>query len=283
MIDFMSFAKMHGLIIRSVVYGKWTAVATEDHPHKKNGRYKYLGDVAFVQNWATMDKPSIWKTTENFQPSAQFKKQKMDHERERIQLQEKAASKAGWIMHQTELKKHAYLAKKGFPDEVMAVWDSDSGSKLVIPMRRENKIVGCQLISEEGDKKFLYGQATKGASFVMDAKGIPIFCEGFATGLSIQAVMRANKMRYCIYVCFSAGNMKTIASGFSHGVVVADNDASNTGQRIAQEIGKPYWISPTVGHDFNDYFVEHGIFKASQSLKKALIEANNFHEPRAQP
>jgi putative DNA primase/helicase len=281
--NFEDFARAHGLMIRGVVAHKWIACPTTDHPHKMNGRYKFLGDVGWVQNWATMDKPSIWKTTENFQPSAQFKKEKMNHERERAELQEKAAAKAGWIMHQTEIKKHPYLAKKGFPDEVMAVWDSEDGSKLVIPMRREGKIVGCQLISEEGDKKFLYGQATKGASFVMDAKGLPIFCEGFATGLSIQAVMRANKMRYCVYVCFSAGNMKTIASGFANGVVVADNDASNTGQRIAQEIGKPYWISPTVGQDFNDYFIEHGVFKASQSLKKALIEANSFHEPRVQP
>ena len=281
--NFEDFARAHGLMIRGVVAHKWVACPTTDHPHKMNGRYKFLGDVGWVQNWATMDKPSIWKTTEIFQPSAQFKKEKMDQDRERKALQEKASARAGWIMHQTELKKHPYLAKKGFPDEVMAVWDSEDGSKLVIPMRREGKIVGCQLISEEGDKKFLYGQATKGASFVMDAKGVPIFCEGFATGLSIQAVMRANKMRYCIYVCFSAGNMKTIASGFRNGIVVADNDASNTGQRVAQEIGKPYWISPTVGQDFNDYFIEHGVFKASQSLKKALIEANDFHEPRAQP
>ena len=38
-----------------------------------------------------------------------------------------------------------------------------------------------------------------------------IFCEGYATGLSIRAAMRAIKMRYTIYICFSAGNMKEVA------------------------------------------------------------------------
>ena len=277
--NFEDFARAHGLLLRGVISNRWIACPTTDHPRKMNGRYKFMGDIGWVQNWATMDKPSMWKTEGKFQPSAQFKKEKLDAERERRELQEKAAAKAGWIMHQTELKTHPYLERKGFKELQGAVWDSEDGSKLVIPMRREGKIVGCQLISEEGDKKFLYGQATKGASFIMDAKGIPIFCEGFATGLSIQAVMKANKMPYCIYVCFSAGNMKTIASGIAGGLVVADHDASNTGQRVAQEIGKPYWLSPAVGQDFNDYFIEHGEFRSSQSLKKVLVE-NKLYAPR---
>ena len=271
--NFEDFAKAHGLMIRGVIAHRWIACPTTDHPRKMNGRYKFMGDVGWVQNWATMDKPSMWRTDEKFTPTTSFVRQKQDADKERMELQAKAASKAGWIMHQTQHKSHPYLEKKGFPEEKGNVWESDDGIKLVIPMRRDDKIVGCQLISEEGDKKFLYGQATKGASFVMDARGIPIFCEGFATGLSIQSIMRANHMRYCIYVCFSAGNMKTIASGIAGGIVVADHDASNTGERIAQEIGKPYWISPTVGQDFNDYFLEHGGFKSAQSLKKTLIEA----------
>ena len=270
--NFEDFARAHGLMMRGLISNRWVACPTTDHPRKMNGRYKFMGDIGWVQNWATMDKPSMWKTDGKFQPSAQFKKEKLDADRERRELQEKAAAKAGWIMHQTEMKKHPYLEKKGFPEQEGAVWDSENGSKLVIPMRRDNKIVGCQLISEEGDKKFLYGQATKGASFNLDAGGTPIFCEGFATGLSIQSVMRSNNLRYCIYVCFSAGNMKTIASGIAGGIVVADHDASNTGERIAQQIGKPYWMSPTVGQDFNDYFLEHGEFKAGQALKKTLLE-----------
>ncbi len=54
-------------------------------------------------------------------------------------------------------------------------------------------------------------------------------------------------------------------------LVQADNDPSGVGERIAKETGKPYWISDTIGHDFNDDYVAHGVFRMSQSLKKVLI------------
>ena len=269
---FEDFARSHGLIIDHVVPFKWVSTPTEDHPRKRNGRYKFMGDVGWVQNWATMDKPSIWKPQGNYAPTPQFLKQKDQAINERKRLAEKAAAKAGWIMHQTELLHHPYLVKKGFPDEMMPVWNTPEGeNKLVVAMRKGGRIVGCQLINDEGDKKFLYGQETKGAVFTLDAKGVPIFCEGLATGLSIQAVMRANKMRYTIHVCFSAGNLKEVASLIPNGIVVADNDPSGVGERIAKETGKPYWISNTVGHDFNDDYLAHGAFRMSQSLKKVLM------------
>lgn len=275
---FEDFAKMHGLIIQGLESHKWISTPTEDHPRSKNGRYKFLGNVGWVQNWATMDKPEMWKLEGEFKPNPKFAKAKSDAYRKRIELADKASAKAGWIMHQTELKTHPYLVKKGFTDMTMPVWDTPEGEgKLVIAMRREGKTVGCQLVSKEGEKKFLYGQTSKGASFVMDAKGINIFCEGFATGLSIQAIMRANKMRYTIHVCFSAGNMKEVARGFPNGIIIADNDNSGVGESTAQETGKPYWLSDTVGEDFNDYHVRVGLFRASQGLKKFLMSVEMQH------
>jgi len=269
---FEDFARSHGLIINSVVPFKWISTPTDDHPHKRNGRYKYMGDVAWVQNWATMDKPSMWRSNEKYAPTPRFEKLRNQEDQKRKALAERASAKAGWIMHQTQLMHHPYLVKKGFPNEMMPVWNTPEGEgKLVIAMRREGRIVGCQLINDEGEKKFLYGQQTKGATFTFDAKGVPIFCEGLATGLSIQAVMRANKMRYTIHVCFSAGNLKEVARLIPNGIVVADNDPSGVGERVAKETGKPYWISTTIGHDFNDDYIAHGAFKMSQSLKKVLI------------
>jgi putative DNA primase/helicase len=266
---FEDFAKSHGLIMRDVIPFKWVSTPTVDHPRSGNGRYKFMGDVGWVQNWATMEKPVMWKSGEKNAISPQFQKAKDEAFRQREELASKAAAKAGWIMHQTHLMPHPYLEKKGFPEEKMAVWDSSEGeNRLVIPMRRDGKIVGCQLINGEGEKKFLYGQTTKGASFCIDAKGSPIFCEGLATGLSIQAVMRANKIRYSIYVCFSAGNMKEVSSRIPNGIIVADNDPSGVGESIAKATGKPYWLSETIGDDFNDYHQRVGLFVASQSLKR---------------
>jgi hypothetical protein len=52
---FEEFAKQHGLIIDNVIPFKWVSTPTEDHPRKRNGRYKYMGDVAWVQILATME------------------------------------------------------------------------------------------------------------------------------------------------------------------------------------------------------------------------------------
>jgi putative DNA primase/helicase len=67
--------------------------------------------------------------------------------------------------------------------------------------------------------------------------------------------------------------MKEVARSIVGGIVVADNDASGTGQRFALEIGKPYWLAPATGHDFNDAHQVEGVFHVSQSLKKVLISA----------
>lgn len=269
---FEDFARLHGLKINSLIPGKWVAVPTEDHPHKRNGRYKWLGDVGWVQNWATMEAPEMWRTEETDYKATQVRRAVQNADRERIELAQKAASKAGWIMHQCKPDIHPYLKRKGFEDEVGNVWRTEDGSTLlVIPMRVGSKLVGCQLIDGEGHKKFLYGQQTKGASFVMDAKGTPIFCEGYATALSVRAVMKSMKVRYTIYVCFSAGNLKEVARHISGGIVVADHDPNGVGEKAARETGKPYWLSETVGEDFNDFHLRVGLFKAMASLKKAVF------------
>ena len=141
---------------------------------------------------------------------------------------------------------------------------------MVIPMRVEGSLVGCQLIDEEGGKKFLFGQRTSSASFSFDNKGANILCEGYATALSIRAALKNMKRRYCIHVCFSAGNMVKIAASLSNGYVVADNDASGTGERVAREIGWDYWMSDMVGEDANDTHQRLGSFKFAQSLLKSV-------------
>lgn len=272
---FEAFARLHGLKINSLVPGKWVAVPTEDHPHKRNGRYKWLGDVGWVQNWATMEAPEMWRTEDTDYKITQVRRAVQNAERERIELAEKAASKAGWIMHQCKPDIHSYLQRKGFKDEVGNVWrlTEDGNSLLVIPMRVGSKLVGCQLIDDDGNKKFLYGQQTKGSSFVMDAKGVPIFCEGYATALSVRTIMKAMKVRYAIHVCFSAGNLKEVARNVDGGIVVADHDSNGVGEKAARDTGKPYWLSEIVGEDLNDHHLRAGLFKTMNALKKVIMQA----------
>ena len=272
--SFVDFARGHGLIIRDVITDKWVATATEDHPNKRNGRYKFLGDVGWVQNWATMERPQMWRSTTRT-PTIDYRKRINQANEERIAMQRKAAEKGAWIMSQTTMKPHKYLVKKGFPDEVAPVWEKDGKSLLVLPMRIQRDIAGVQLIGDEGNKQFLSGQKTKGATLTIDAKGLPIFCEGFATALTIRRLMKIIKIRYTIYCCFSAGNVKEVAGGIPGGIVIADNDSNGTGEKVARETGKPYWMPPTTGLDLNDYWLDVGDFKASQVLRPAIVSASN--------
>jgi putative DNA primase/helicase len=270
---FEEFAKQHGLILSGIELDRWIPTPTEDKPRSSNGRYKFLGNVGWVQNWATMDKPATWFAEGHSIDSPQIQKSIEESRHRARESAERASKKAGWILHQTELKSHPYLASKGFPDEMGNVWTKDGNDILVIPMRMDNRLVGVQLIDHEGNKKFLHGQTTKGASFCMNAKGVPIFCEGYATAISVRECMKACNIRYTIYVCFSASNMKYIARTVGEGIIIADNDPNSIGEKSAKDTGQPYWLSETVGDDFNDYHQRVGTFRASQNLKKVLLDS----------
>jgi putative DNA primase/helicase len=126
------------------------------------------------------------------------------------------------------------------------------------------------LIDQEGGKKFLFGQRTSQAEFVFDNKGPHIYCEGYATALSIRAALKSLKKQYTLHVCFSAGNMEKVALVHGPGFVVADNDESKTGEESAKRIGFPYFLPPTVGHDFNDMQREVGLLRSAMALDKLL-------------
>ena len=271
MMEFVNFARDHGLILNNIVYDKWVATPTEDHPRSSNGRYKFLGEVGWVINWATMEKPVTWFAEGKTASSADVKKRIASSNQERNDLAAKASSKADWILGQTSLETHSYLEKKGFPTEQGNVWVKDDKKILVIPMRINRALVGCQLIDDEGSKKFLHGQTSKGATFTIDAKGTPIFCEGYATGISVRDIMKQMNIPYKVYICFSASNMEFVSRNIRDGIVIADNDPNSVGEMTAKKTGKPYWISETVGEDFNDYHKRVGNFKASQSLKRLLL------------
>jgi len=230
-----------------------------------------MGDHAFVQNHAINTEVSIWKGEKSsVARTRDFKSLADSAELERVRMQRDAANRAAAIMKQCTLGHHEYFKAKGFEDETGNILMQSGVPTLVIPMRVDGSLVGCQMIDIQGGKKFLYGQRTSNAEFIFNNKGMDILCEGFATALSVRAVMKSLKRRYTIHVCFSAGNMKKIASTIKSGVVIADNDESKTGERVAQEIGWPYWMSDQVGEDANDTHLRVGLFNFSQSLLKSL-------------
>lgn len=270
---FEDFAASCGLIIQHVEYGKWCRVPTEDKPKKRNGAYRHLGDVAFVQNHATMAAPETWfpdsdKEIKIDRRHAQQAKARADKELENNRR--KAADRADQIIRECVYSRHAYMDRKGFPDAEVLVYKPDTDNLLVVPMRVARALVGVQLIDINGGKKFLYGQRCAGAEYVFDAKGTDIWCEGYATALSIRSALVALKIPHRIHVCFSAGNLASMAMC---GIVVADNDESMTGEKAAKSTGLRYFMPPDVGTDFNDYHQSVGTLRAGLALRPLVLDA----------
>jgi len=237
--------------------GAGVSIASLFHEAKQNG----WRDQGF-------QKPTDSQIAEQRQIAAQRHTQEGQ---ERAELAALAAKKAEWILGQCKHEKHAYLHAKGFQELDGLVWyPTETQNLLCIPMYVGGKIAGLQMIDRDGAKKYLSGQITSQAEFCFDAGGlnaIDWWVEGFASGLSLRACLHALKLRYRIHVCFSAQNLQRMAHS---GYVVADNDATETGEKAAQATKLPYWMPLTVGDDINDVHKAHGTFRTSQMLRKWL-------------
>lgn len=283
--DFLSFAAAHGLLVRNVDYGRWVRTPTTDKPHSKNGAYKHLGDVAFVQNHATMPEPATWFPDRDSAVKIDLSaihKMRADADKRLFNDRNKAADKAASIISQSIFEQHAYLDGKGFPEMHGLVYRTELNNLLVIPMRVGRSLVGCQLIDRYGVKKFLYGQRCSGAEYALGGHGIDVWCEGYATGLSVHTVMAAMKIHCSVHICFSAGNMQAMATVAGRGIVIADNDESGTGERAAMATGLPYFLPPN--GDYNDYHLSVGTFAAGMELRKFMqgLKRGAHPEPVAQ-
>jgi phage/plasmid primase-like uncharacterized protein len=273
--NFLDFCKAHGVVIESLPpIGAWKRYKTTDKPRSRNGAVKFMGDHGFVQNHATMQDVSAWRADGDSVIAHQdIQRIAKDAAREIAQSNTRAAQEAAKMLLQAHHATHAYFASKGFPDERVNVLATEAGPLALIPMFIDGAIVGVQKITESGEKKFLSGQRSGGAQFVFNGRGVHVICEGYATALSARQALQNIKRPYTLHVAFSAGNMKKIAANLKGGIVLADNDASGTGERVAREIGWPYWMSDRVGEDANDYARRAGLFALSQGMNKTLREA----------
>ena len=275
---FLEHANAHGLIIKDLISdGRWHRVPTVDKPRKRNGAYLFDGARGVVKNWATMEDFSGWP--ERGQKIERIDPLKIERIRRENILKQQAQHKrvavvAQYNINSAKLQKHSYLERKGFPDELGLVLAGD----LLVPMRdfRTMNVLSLQRISASGEKKFMTGGQTKGAVYVIGRKRNSagrIFCEGYATGLSIRAALDYMRQPVEVWVCFSASNMVYVSDKVGgRRYVVADNDASGTGQKAAESIGLPWMMPDTIGQDFNDLHQSEGLGACVKLLRVLLAE-----------
>jgi len=276
---FINFARMHGLEINpSKFYAsdKIRRCGTTEKPRSLNGSYLWNGERGWIFNWQG-EARTIWYSDPNAKPWTDEEKRQWAAKRQTQQSEqqhkyEQTALKADMILRSAKLEDHPYLTAKGFGAEKGFVLDD----VLLIPMRNvaTNKLQGYQQIIWDTDerkyvKKMLTGMRAKNAVFRMGVKdaGETWLVEGYATGLSVHQALRSCGMKASVVVCFSAGNMVAVASQIPGKVMIfADNDASGTGAKSAEETGHPWVMADEVGFDANDLHQKHGLFAVVRKL-----------------
>ncbi|MBB2999670.1 putative DNA primase/helicase [Paraburkholderia tropica] len=270
---FDDFARAHGLIIREVIAdGKPHRVPTEDHPRKLNGAYGFDGQSGWVQNWAVHEKAIKWcPRLCDIRPVAIPKRDRAAEAKAETERRARARASAREIVGRCSYDVHPYLERKGFGAERGLI---DTDGRLVVPMRDVTdyeRVNSVQWINDQGEKKFLTGGAARGSVFAMGSGREHWLVEGFATGLSVREALRMLHRSARVVVCFSAGNLQHVATMMGgKRFVIADNDKSGTGARVALATGLPWAMPPVEGDDANDLHLREGINPLVQLMRNLL-------------
>jgi phage/plasmid primase-like uncharacterized protein/KaiC/GvpD/RAD55 family RecA-like ATPase len=183
-------------------------------------------------------------------------------EAELTRRRETAADVVGriWSEAQAASPEHPYLQRKGIATHGARV---TGDGRLIVPLYSpDGELVSLQYIDSGSDKKYHPGGQTGGAYWWLgaleDAKTIYI-AEGFATAATIHQTTGQP-----VFIAYSASNLVPVCGmlrqqfGAAQAlVIVADNDASHTGQKYADQASAKYGarvvVPPIEGMDANDY------------------------------
>jgi len=282
--DFIKFCEAHGLIMGSLIEGRWVRVRTEDKKTKRNGAYKYMGDHGFVQNHATMTSVVPWRpdSTADIKPVDEQKaraRREADREYRRRAIQ---SARQYWADSRPLSRIHPYVERKGLTPLGCAGLRQNDGM-LVVPVYFGDALISVQTIHPDGTKRFFAGAPIKGGAYTLSRprSALTVFVEGLATGLAVY-----QSMRQATVVCaFNSGNLLAVAEKLrprGSVVIAADHDhqtlakrgfnpgiesANNVAELYGYGVAAPQGIS---GTDWCDYLAEVGE-GAAKRLERAVL------------
>jgi len=275
--SFIAFARAHGVEIGDLIASdRIRRCATTDKPRSKNGAYFWDGARGWVFNWSGKartqwyEDPNAKPWTDEEKRAWAMKRQTMAADIER--KNENASVFASMLLRSAVPGVHDYLSRKGLGNVQGLVLPDGA---LMVPMRNlaTNALQGAQVIrwlpdEMRWEKKMVPGMKAKGAVLRLGkSTHETFFCEGYATGLSIELAARSVGLSASVLVCFSDSNMAYVAPMVKgRGFVFADNDKSGAGERAAQATGLPYCMSAVVGEDANDIHVRAGLMAVATHL-----------------
>jgi putative DNA primase/helicase len=177
---------------------------------------------------------------------------------------------------------HPYLKRKGIqPHGVRITGDG----RIMAPLHNnDGELVSLQYISEDGEKRYHPGAATKSAYWLIgDVQKTVFIAEGFATAATILEVTGQ-----AVAIAYSAGNLPSVTGQVRERfgatqeiVIVADNDESDLGKKYADQAAAKYGariVMPPIQGDANDYVQSGHDLNALlyPPVSEWLIQADEF-------
>jgi len=284
----------------STHFGRWMKTDTLDGGKSGKGDGRVIVNEHHVTawNWRTGEKHTVALKDEEYTPAErrQIARQVADAEKRKKEKAQEAAAIATAMLAKAKPAQHPYLITKGFQHERAPVIDAASvlsiGGKyllpqsggdraILVPARVGNRITSLQLIWEDGTKRFLVSGEMENAAFRLASGNFIWLCEGYATGLTLRTALKALHRDDGVLCCFSAYNVKVVASGLrGRRAILTDNDKPmpqfdglGTGEWYSRQANLPYLMPPQLGDDLNDVHMRDGIFTVQRLLSTFIREA----------
>ena len=255
---------------RHLVVGRFYRLPAPGKPKSDtSGWVKLFADgVAIYGAWSSNEPTRTWRDGDRERPAhSVITDNRRQREAEQAEQYERAARTVASIWKQAQpADDHPYLRRKKAAAYGLRV---DRQRRLLVPVRDAvtGELISLQYIAADGSKLFATGGRTSNGCHIIPGNLPRIFCEGYATGATIHAATGR-----AVIVCFSAGNLKTVAATLAEpgDVVAADNDNAvkpgeklgksvkdyGTGHKAAIATSLPFYMPAQPGADFNDLGAE---------------------------